>query len=127
MAKQYRPISLTNLETEDDLNEELTNICTTNELIVLQYTAGFCKPCLRMKNLIFDPNTNKGFSTEYSGKVKFFFIDFESSKDLCDSFSIISVPTFYIGRLIKNKFHKLEVLKGANPEKLVSTIDKFVK
>ena len=122
-----RPTTLTNIINEDDLNDDLSTLSKNNEVIVVQVSADWCSPCKKMKGIVFNSQTNQGLATEYVGRVKFFYIDYDQSKEFAEFYKINSVPTFMIGRLNQKGKFNFTILKGANKEGLVEKIKTLLK
>lgn len=57
---------------------------------VVDCYAKWCQPCQRMLKIL------PKFAESYSDKIKFYKLDVDENKELCDNLNVESIPTFII-------------------------------
>jgi thioredoxin 1 len=62
-------------------------------LILLDFTADWCAPCIAMEPVV------QAVSTEFSGRAKVVKVDLDYSPGITERFGVLSIPTFI---LLKN-------------------------
>jgi len=86
----------------------------SNTLCIIDFSATWCGPCKRIAPYY------ESLSSEYPD-VRFYKTDVDESSELCEHFSITSMPTFIF---LKNNETVGSVL-GANKKELKNTLDKL--
>lgn len=84
---------------------EIETILKENEVVVLDFFASWCGPCIKMM-----PTVDK-LSQELSGKVKFVKVDADASKKVIENYKVDEIPTFIIfknGKQVKRSTGYLE-------------------
>ena len=69
---------------------EFNDIISSNNLVFVKFFATWCGPCKMMAPLV------SKLSRSFEDKFKFIQIDIENCDNLCEIYSISSVPTFVI-------------------------------
>lgn len=110
--------SVIHIESKEHFEDVIKTNKHANPLFVLDFTATWCGPCKKMSP-IFDK-----LSSDYSSNNAAIFmkIDIDQNQALSNIFEVTSIPQF---TFIRNGI-VLETFKGANADKLKSTVQKYV-
>lgn len=79
---------MNNIIKELHSNEFYTSI--SSGVIVVDCYARWCDPCSRMLKIL------PKFAESYAGKIKFYKLDVDENKSLCDELHVHSIPTFIV-------------------------------
>lgn len=102
--------------------KELMEIITKNydNMIVFMFTAKWCGPCKKMKNVL----EGEWYKKNPTKTIIYIDIDDIENEDIICDFDIEVVPTFVINRIHNGKLVKLNTFNGANMEILEEMINK---
>ena len=89
----------------------------TNKLVVIDFTASWCRPCQMISPLLDEMSVDKSFHD----KVIFIKVDVDEFPDIAKSYNVASMPTFLF---IKNK-QILYKISGANKDLLRLNVNRF--
>ncbi|CAF1170097.1 unnamed protein product [Adineta ricciae] len=106
------------ITTLEDLEKQLKDESNANKLIVLDFFATWCGPCVRIAPKIEDWSTG-----DHKDDVVFLKCDVDEAEDVAKKYDIEAMPTFV---LFKNGEEITRVV-GANTADLKKTIENNVK
>ena len=104
------------ITTKDEFNRLTTSPDTQNMLILCDFYAVWCRPCLQCA-----PTLHKWALNEYKSNVIFMKVNVDRNNDLANEFSISILPTFVLFKQGKEVFR----LSGTNLDKLKKEIDRL--
>lgn len=103
------------INTKKEFDELINDAINANVLIVCDFHADWCPPCLQMA-----PILHKWALNDYKTSVVFVKIDVDTNSDISNMFSIGVLPTFILFKQGKEVCR----LVGGNPTSLKKEIDK---
>lgn len=106
-SAEKKPVegSKENAEAKGYSKSEIDALLNTKGLVVLDFFASWCGPCLKMM-----PTVDK-LSQELTGSVKFIKVDADASKAVVEQYKVDEIPTFIIfkdGKQVKRSTGYLE-------------------
>jgi thioredoxin 1 len=104
------------ITTETEFNHIINDEQNVNVLIVCDFYAVWCRPCLQLA-----PILHKWALNDYKTSVIFLKIDVDQNSDLANQFSISVMPTIVLFKQGKEIYR----LTGADSTNLKREIDKF--
>ncbi len=104
------------ITTEEEFDKLMNDIQNINVLIVCDFYAIWCPPCLQIAPILYEWALN-----DYRTSVIFMKIDIDKNGDLSDKFSIRVLPTFVLFKQGKEIYR----LIGADSTNLKREIDKL--
>ncbi len=116
MASQPYVNKIHEITTEDEFDRLLNDIQNMNVLIVSDFYAIWCAPCLQIA-----PVLSKWASNDYRTNVIFMKINVDKNDDLANKFSVNILPTFVLFKQGK----EISRLTGADSMNLRREIEKF--
>jgi thioredoxin 1 len=116
MASQPYVNKIHEITTEDEFNRLLNDIQNMNVLIVSDFYAIWCTPCLQIA-----PVLSKWALNDYRTNVIFMKINVDKNDDLANKFSVNILPTFVLFKQGK----EISRLTGADSMNLRREIEKF--
>lgn len=109
MAVNEKVPELTNKEFED---------FTKKGLVLIDFFAGWCMPCLVMAPIIDE------LSERFKGKIKFGKVDVGDNQELAQKFNVSSIPNFI---LFKDGKPAEQFIGSMSAEGLQEKLNKFIK
>ncbi|KAH8378692.1 hypothetical protein KR009_000789 [Drosophila setifemur] len=113
MAAQQKKVIV--IESKSSYDKMLAD-AGAHKHVLVEFFATWCGPCAMI-----GPRLDQ-LAADYSGKLLILKIDVDVNEDLAIQYEISSMPTFLI---IKNRVTLIQFV-GSSPEKIVSTVEKFV-
>ncbi|CAF3593162.1 unnamed protein product [Rotaria sordida] len=104
------------ITTQKEFDDLINNKLNVNVLIVCDFYANWCPPCLQIAPILYQWALN-----DYKTSVIFLKINIDNNIDLINNFSINILPTFILFKQGKEIYR----LIGANSSNLKREIDKF--
>ncbi|CAF1400651.1 unnamed protein product [Adineta steineri] len=104
------------ITTQEEFNNLITDIQNQNILIVCDFYAIWCPPCLQCA-----PTIEKWALNDYKTSVIFIKIDVDQNSELSNQYSVRALPTFILFKQGKEIFR----LTGADLLKLKKEIDRL--
>lgn len=97
--------------------EELENLLSDNEYVVVKFSADRCGPCKRIH-----PVYEKLSNSEKYTSVCFLHVDVDEARDICEKNNIEGIPTF----ILYHNREEVSRFSGANEIKLLDMLNKYV-
>ncbi|UJR25834.1 hypothetical protein I4U23_007184 [Adineta vaga] len=104
------------ITTEKELNQLITNVENKNILILCDFYAVWCQPCLQCA-----PILHRWTLNDYKTCVIFIKIDVDKNDNLANQYSINVLPTFVLFKQSKEIFR----MSGTDLDKLKQEIDRL--
>ena len=105
------------ITTEKEFKELINDAQNTNVLIVCDFYANWCPPCLQIA-----PTVSTWALNDYKTRAIFMKVDVDNNSDLSNTFSINLLPTFIFFKQGKD----IDRFTGADLTKIKRQIDKLI-
>lgn len=108
---------MTNNDKIPELSEQEFDSLTKEGLVLIDFFADWCVPCVMMSPIIDD------LSEELAGKVKFGKINIEDNNDIAQKFGVVSIPNFI---LFKNGEQVEQFVGSMSADDFKEKLEKFM-